>query len=146
LLAIICIFGALFFLRLRQNVQQKNVSEPVAEVSTTPGVQPQSLEVQLDNLKPNDEITSPLEITGKVSGTAFFEASFPVEAYDESGKLVGRTQAQAQGDWMTEQLVPFSAKLDFSVSGKSGIIVLKKDNPSGLPENEGIFVVPVRFR
>jgi len=47
---------------------------------------------------------------------------------------------------MTEEFVPFEAVLKFDNNkalGSKGTLVLKKDNPSGLPENEDAMKVPV---
>jgi hypothetical protein len=57
------------------------------------------------------------------------------------------TTAQAQGDWMTEDFVPFTATLTFPAqpAGSLGKIVLKRDNPSGEPQNDASIVVPVQF-
>lgn len=91
-------------------------------------------------------IETPLAIEGSARGNWFFEASFPVELQDADGNLIASTAAQAQGDWMTEDFVPFRATLDFSApKTETGFLVLKKDNPSGLPENDDEFMVPVKF-
>ncbi len=55
--------------------------------------------------------------------------------------------AQALGEWMTEDFVPFSASLRFAVpSTPKGKLVLEKDNPSGLPENADELIIPVYFK
>jgi hypothetical protein len=47
---------------------------------------------------------------------------------------------------MTTNFVPFTATLTFTaVPGQKGTLLFKKDNPSGLPQNEGEFRVPVTF-
>ncbi len=95
---------------------------------------------------PNIKITSPLTITGKARGGWYFEASFPVKIYDANGKELGQVAAQAQGDWMTTEYVPFVATLTFDKpTTATGKLVLQKDNPSGLPENENQLEIPVTF-
>ena len=103
----------------------------------------------------NALITSPLTVTGEARGTWYFEASFPVaildanrtEILDASGYQVAVVPAQAQGEWMTENFVPFLATLDFTPPATdTGFVVFKKDNPSGLPEHDASVEVPVRFR
>lgn len=76
-------------------------------------------------------------VIGKARGFWFFEASFPIEVLDKDGKLLASGVAQAQGEWMTEDFVPFKAdlKVPQSYIGEATLI-LKKDNPSGLPEND----------
>jgi hypothetical protein len=102
--------------------------------------------IQVD-LAPNTQITSPLTITGKARGPWYFEASFPIELQDNNGAVIVMTTAQAQGDWMTEDFVPFTATLTFPAqpAGSLGKIVLKRDNPSGEPQNDASMVVPVQF-
>jgi spore germination protein GerM len=48
---------------------------------------------------------------------------------------------------MVTSFVPFKATLSFTPSTTArGTLVLKKDNPSGLPENEDEFRIPVTFK
>jgi len=54
--------------------------------------------------------------------------------------------AQAEGEWMTTEFVPFKATLNFEKpSVKTGKLILKKDNPSGLSQNDDELVVPIKF-
>jgi hypothetical protein len=96
---------------------------------------------------PNEIVSSPIEIEGEARGSWFFEASFPIQLLDENGEIVGQGIAQAQSDWMTTDFVPFKAEIGFppNLSGK-GILVFKKDNPSGLPENYEEIRVQVIFQ
>lgn len=95
----------------------------------------------------NQEISSPVKIIGTVTnGGWFFEASFPVDVIDADGTVLGRGQAQAQGNWMTTGTVPFAATINFVKShSATGTIVFSKDNPSGLPQNAGSLAVPIMF-
>jgi len=103
--------------------------------------------IRINNPRPNQTIESPLSIEGKARGFWFFEASFPAKLYDEKGNLLGVAIAQAQDEWMTEDFVPFKANLEFSFSiTQKGVLVLKKDNPSGLPENADELRIPVAFK
>lgn len=103
--------------------------------------------IQSVNVRPNSTVSSPLEITGEARGNWFFEASFPVKIYDANNNLLGSSPAQAQGEWMTENFVPFTVSLNFSAPTTDiGTLILEKDNPSGLPENAGEYKIPVRFK
>ena len=103
--------------------------------------------IRLNNPRPNQIIESPLFIKGEARGYWFFEASFPIKLFDENNFLLGLTTAQALGNWMTEDFVQFSATLPFAVSStKKGVLILEKDNPSGLPENADELRVPVVFK
>lgn len=106
------------------------------------------------------ELPSPDAVTGKefsVIGEArgfwFFEASFPVQVLDKDGKVLATAIAEAQPDpvtgeinWMTENFVPFKAdlKVPESYIGRATLI-LKKDNPSGLPENDASISFPINI-
>jgi hypothetical protein len=96
---------------------------------------------------PNETVMSPLIVTGTARGTWYFEASFPVRLLDGNGNEIAITPAQAQGDWMTTDYVPFTAVLEFAQPATpNGTLVLQKDNPSGLPENEASLEIPVMFQ
>ena len=95
--------------------------------------------------QPNAVVTSPLTVTGEARGTWYFEGSFPVQLLDERDSLIVMIPAQAEGEWMTTDFVPFSVTLNFETDAKTGTLVFMKDNPSGLPENAAEVRVPVRF-
>ncbi len=95
---------------------------------------------------PNAKVTSPLLVTGEARGYWYFEASFPIRLLDGNGQEIAVTAAQAQGDWMTEDFVPFSATLTFMAPATAtGTLVLLKDNPSGEPQNDASISIPVNF-
>lgn len=102
--------------------------------------------IKISYPRPNDAIESPVTITGQARGYWFFEASFPIRIYDANGKELGWTIAEAQDEWMTEDFVSFEAKLVFDKpTTETGLLVLEKDNPSGLPEKDDKLEVPVIF-
>jgi hypothetical protein len=45
-------------------------------------------------------------------------------------------------------MVPFQANLDFTIPEnlERGYLVISKDNPSGLPEYDASFKIPVKFK
>ncbi len=96
---------------------------------------------------PGAIVKSPLMVKGEAIGNWYFEASFPVELLAGNGKVIAQVPAQAKGDWMTMDFVPFEATLEFSSpTTDSGTLILKKDNPSGLPEYDDSLAISVRFR
>jgi hypothetical protein len=97
-------------------------------------------------------VSSPLKITGKARGTWFFEASFPVTLTNWDGLIIAEGVAQAKDEWMTTEFVPFEATLTFTTPAgpganqpNRGFLILKKDNPSGLPEHDDSREIPVFF-
>jgi hypothetical protein len=100
--------------------------------------------IKLDHPQFNQKISSPLLIQGQARGTWFFEASFPIYLKSLDGQLLGQGLATAEGDWMTENFVRFTAELNFDKGNfDQALLILKKDNPSGLLEFEDRFIVPV---
>jgi len=100
----------------------------------------------IESVRPNQIISSPLYISGLARGNWFFEASFPVKLYDESGNQISFVVVQAKEDWMTEEFVPFEAYLEFQApESKKGTLVFEKDNPSGLSENSDKLEMPILF-
>lgn len=105
-----------------------------------------SSEIEISSPLSGAEISSPLIVKGRARGNWYFEASFPVQLVDESGKVLATVPAQAQDDWMTEDFVPFEVKLEFdSPAAKKGSIVFNNDNPSGNPETAKSVELPIIF-
>jgi len=103
--------------------------------------------IRVNYPRPNQDIESPLTITGEARGNWFFEADFPVYLYDDNGVELGFAIATAQSEWMTTKFVPFEATLEFDKpTTKTGKLILRKDNPSGLPEHDDMLYLPVRFK
>ncbi len=102
--------------------------------------------VVLDTPKIGQTISTPLMISGRARGTWFFEASFPIVLQDANGKVIATDHATAKSDWMTTDFVPFEALIDFEKpQTKTGLLILKKDNPSGDPSHDDQVTVPVSF-
>ena len=103
-------------------------------------------EVKVFSLTAGEKISNPFIAEGEAKGTWFFEASFPIKITDEQGNVLGASFVQAQSDWMTENFVPFRGEISFvSPIAQKGYLVLSKDNPSGLPENDKEIKIPVEI-
>ena len=94
----------------------------------------------------NSSISNPIAIIGKIPGDWSFEASFPIKLLNQNSQQIASTQGHLLGEWTTTSLVPFSAEITFSGS-YSGLasIVLQKDNPSGLANNDDSITIQVYF-
>ena len=107
----------------------------------------EELLIILDTPQPESVISSPLLLSGRARGTWFFEATFPVILTNWDGVIIAEGYATAQGDWMIEDFVPFTAELKFTKPeyGERGALILQKDNPSGLPENDDALEITIYF-
>lgn len=102
--------------------------------------------IKLFSPQSNTGLVSPVAVVGEVPGSWSFEASFPVQLKDSTGKIIAQVPAQLLGDWQTNALVPFSVKLTFPpTASPTGSLVLLKDNPSGLARNDDQVVIPIKF-
>lgn len=100
----------------------------------------------IDLPKENEKIKSPLKIKGQAKGFWFFEAEFLAELYDTDNNFLGRTILTAKDDWMTENFVPFEGNLEFErPTTDYGFLRFLSANPTGLPEHQRIFEIPVQF-
>ena len=102
--------------------------------------------IQVENPLPNEDVQSPLTVKGQARGMWYFEAEFQVLLKDKDDHVVAQSQAIAQGPWMTEDFVPFEATLRFDPpDDEQGTLVLQKANPSGKPEHDSTYVIPINF-
>lgn len=127
----LAVFGFVFY--TTRSSEDDVVKEPAEQ-----------FDIKVDLPAQNQEVSSPLNISGRARGSWFFEASFPVKIIDENGETISEGTAQAAGDWMTEDLVIFHASLNYKAAEKKkAVLVLQNDNPSGLLENSKEFRVPI---
>ncbi len=108
---------------------------------------PRGVTLRITSPAPGEVVTSPLVVTGEVPGPWYFEASFPIALVAADGTVLNKVPAQAEGDWITTEYVPFEATISFDApEGDSGTLVFEKDNASGLPEHDDTARLPIRFR
>lgn len=144
------------------SVRDRKVGEAMATPPTqpfvlhyTPSSEGLTLKEVLVGTLPTPEavLTAPLPgatvghtftVTGAASGGWFFEGSLPVQVRDMNNNVIASAPAQAQGDWMTASLVPFAVTITVPTTTTGTVaLVVKNDNPSGMPENEKSFEVPL---
>lgn len=134
----------IYFWQIRPVVAPEPTT-PLSDKQTSPATQTSEL-ITITSPAPNQQITSPLKITGQARGNWFFEASAPVELIDANGNKIAQGNITTNGEWMTAEFVPFSATLTFNKpTTASGKLIFRKDNPSGLPENDDQIEIPIKF-
>lgn len=91
-------------------------------------------------------LTNPTIVIGKVDRNWVFEGSFPVDLFDDQNQILFQGTASVP-NWTegTGELVDFTLNLNFTTSASSGYLIFRKDNPSGLPENDQSLTLPVSF-
>ena len=115
--------------------------EPTAKITYTNST-PDIITVELPF--PGAVTGKDFSIIGKARGNWFFEASFPIEVLDKDGKSLYKGIAQAQGEWMTTDLVAFKASVNIPQSYIGpATLILKKDNPSGIAEKDASISFPI---
>jgi hypothetical protein len=140
-LIMVILIGILIFVpaKPKQNTQtQTNVQPPVVAG------------LQIISPKANEEISSPVKITGIVSGNGWggFEGQVgTVRLLDSNGKQLGQTAIlQAKTDWMTSPVI-FEANLDFiSPVSQNGSLVFRNENPSDMRDKDKTFILPVKLK
>lgn len=106
--------------------------------------EPLSARVSITQPVSGAEVGGSFTVSGKAPGNWYFEASFPIQVRDAQGTVIARTHATAQSDWMTTELVAFTATvhIEGGYKGPADLILLR-DNPSGLPENDDSTTIPI---
>lgn len=125
-----------------------------SEIATTTPEEPEGGEqasiedlIEVESPRIEAEIGSPLTISGEARGMWYFEATAPVRLENTEGDVLAESFITAQGEWMTEDFVPFEGTIEFTATpGTEGVLVLEKANPSGLAENAQELRIPVTFQ
>ncbi|HLD21068.1 MAG TPA: Gmad2 immunoglobulin-like domain-containing protein [Patescibacteria group bacterium] len=169
IILIVLVLGAavLVWVELKQEDEVEKVEEiteveeVAAETEQTTYGSEKGVELIVTSPLKDSVVTSPLTITGEAPGLWYFEATFPVTLVNWDGLIIAEGYATAQGEWMTEDYVPFTATLEFTdvlplTEGiedlsqvqefmKKGALILRRDNPSGLPQNDDAVEFSIRF-
>ncbi|MDA8596863.1 Gmad2 immunoglobulin-like domain-containing protein [Candidatus Pacebacteria bacterium] len=103
--------------------------------------------IKVSTPTPKGTVTNPAVLTGEARGQWFFEASAPVVIVDWDGRIIGEGFVTADGNWMTEEFVPFTGSVQYELPADSystdGTVIFQRSNPSGLPENDAALEIPV---
>lgn len=138
-IVIVVLAWVLFAMPARVEAPTATSTPPVATLT-----QPLSARVVVTSPKANSTVGNTFVVSGAAPGPWYFEASFPIKIVDKENNFIGQGIAQAQGEWMTTDQVTFTATitLNGTYSGPATVVLLR-DNPSGMPENDDSVSVPV---
>ncbi|MEK7658656.1 MAG: GerMN domain-containing protein [Patescibacteria group bacterium] len=100
--------------------------------------------------KVNEEVSSPLKITGSINGdgwTAFEAQAGTVQLLDENDNVLGTAiLGVVDENWM-KQFNNFEGELNFtSLKDQNGKLVFKNENASGEPSRDKTFSLPVKIK
>ncbi len=123
--------------------EQEEVPNPNGE--NTGPLTPAELEarVAVDSIVSGATVPQSFTITGIAPGPWYFEASFPIDVVSATGTILTTVVATAQSDWMTIDDVPFAANVSVQNYTGAATLVLRRDNPSGLPEHDASVSIPI---
>lgn len=150
-IAILLIVGLSLKLMNTKPAEQKQNEKPVVVVpkEEEPKINPTYKNASADLIQvelpyPGAVTGKEFSVKGKARGFYFFEASFPVELQTPAGDVLYTGIATAEGDWMTEDFVKFTAPMKApSTFMGPAVLVLKNDNPSGMPEKDSSVSFPI---
>jgi hypothetical protein len=105
---------------------------------------PLSSKVKVSSPVSGAKVGKSFTVTGEAPGGWYFEAVFPIQVRDANNNVIAHAQGQAQSDWMTTKQVAFKSNVIIETDYKgSATLVILRDNPSGLPENDDSVSVPI---
>lgn len=145
ILVVILVVGAGIWLGIKSGEEASNVLPSIIYNNSSADL------IKVELPFPGAVVGKEFGVIGEARGYWFFEASFPIELLDANGNRLAVAVAQAQPDpetdeinWMTESFVPFRADLKAPANYIGpAILVLHRDNPSGLPENAASISFPI---
>jgi hypothetical protein len=158
---VLAIAGGSFFVGRywhNKNTNLTDTSDQTANTTPTPTLNtsssahftsPKGVDIQVFSPLANQTVSSPITIMARVPSSWLFEAALPIQLYDASGNLITSQVATftLDGDWMAATNVTFNTTLTYtSTNGAiTGKLIIKKDNPSGLPQNDDSVEIPIKF-
>jgi hypothetical protein len=146
ILGIIILVVAAGFLATREGADEETVQDPVEEGGNENRTPVGNDLIQVSAPESGARIESPLTVRGEARGNWYFEATFPLRLLDSEGNVLAMGYAEARGEWMTTEFVPFTGTLTFvAPRNGEGLLILERANPSGLPQNADEVRIPVEF-
>jgi len=131
---------------LSQCIPVSSVASSTVSTESSLNENKENISIIIESPQPQEKISSPLTIKGKAKGFWFFEGQFLVALYDNNDNELGRTILKALSDSISNDYVSFEGNLEFkNTASTSGYLKFLSDNPSGLEENQKVFILPINF-
>jgi hypothetical protein len=146
---------------MNNSLQDTNSPTPTLGIEPLPAFS-KNKDAQIDRPTATEEIMNGYVVRGKATGAWLFEGNTELRLETTKGALISSQLAKVVegADWMTSDLVPWTATIEFSTTSKAlatltaeqkkqGIdarIVFVKSNASGDPERDETLVQTVRLK
>ena len=125
----------------------KTIPDETKQVSSNSLQSEKGVTITVTSPSKEGSVSSPLAVTGTVPGSWSNEGQFALRLLDNNSNVLAEASATLEGDWMSQNQVPFKGELSFTApaAGTMGLLVLEKANPSGMQDNADSVSFPVKF-
>ena len=115
---------------------------PIVKFEPTPTSIPTPTPLPVSNVV----LSSSTSISGKIDRSWVFEGSFPFEIIDSQGKIILEGIGSSP-DWSDGDSFYVDFVINFKLTSKvnNGFLIVRNDNPSGLPQNNKSYKTPLTF-
>lgn len=89
---------------------------------------------------PGGDVMSSVTVEGYARGSWYSEGVFPVEVKNVNGLTIGSGEGKANGEWITNDFVPFTAQIALRAlySGPAMVIISKGTQEVGAPSDASL--------
>lgn len=128
--------------------EKEEFNQLIEKVLTTFKFSPITNQSTITTPLSNAIIKSPLTVKGTVPQGWMFEGVFSIKLLDQNRKPIALAQGKEiiPGSSYGTLPIEFTSSITFQTNATQGYLVLDKDNPSGLPEKNESFEIPIRFK
>lgn len=145
LMVLVILIAAAFVFSIWLNFVSIKIYQPFSSQTLSNRI-PDNNSIKIFSPRTQEIIKNPLFISGEAQGIWFFEAQFTAELYDANKNFLGRAILTAKNNWMNKGFIPFEGDLNFIYPSTSlGTLKFLSANPSGLPDKQLVFEIPVQF-
>lgn len=97
--------------------------------------------------KPNEEVSSPFELSGQAVGDWYNTGYLNVKLVDEHDNVLMSKLVKATADTNTEGMVPFAAAIEYDASQSAiGRLIIERTNPNFTRGQLGPMYIPLRLK
>lgn len=103
--------------------------------------------IEVKKPKPNEEVSSPFELSGQAVGDWYSSGFLNVKLVDEHDNILISKLVKATADTNTEGMVPFAAAIEYDASRSAiGRLIIERTNPNFTRGQLGPMFIPLRLK